>query len=187
VAIFAETLVEEWLNRRGFFTIRGAKGGLLEMDLLAVRYREDKEPEAVHYEVQASTGPISWMTRWTPELQKELDIGPNNARKRDKSQMEECVNNWIYKKFRDPRVEEVREKLWPDADWRFALVHGVVKHTEELPVIAEHGVEVLDLSVVLDELMDREGKDRPVKTTSSTAADIAALIGVDRALGPREG
>jgi hypothetical protein len=47
VAIFAETLVEEWLNRKGFFTIRGAKGGLLEMDLLAVRYREGEEPEGL--------------------------------------------------------------------------------------------------------------------------------------------
>ncbi len=34
VAIFAETLVEEWLNRNGYFTVRGAKAGLLEMDLL---------------------------------------------------------------------------------------------------------------------------------------------------------
>lgn len=187
VAIFAETLAEEWLNRKGFFTILGAKGGLLEMDLLAVRYREDEEPEAVHYEVQASTGPPSWITKWTPELQKELGIGPNSARKRDQRQMEECVNSWIYKKFRDPRVEEVREKLWPDADWHFALVHGVVRHPKELPAIAAHGVEVLDLSIVLDELMDRKGKGRPVKTTSSTAADIAALIGVDRTLGLREG
>lgn len=186
MAIFAETLVEEWLNRKGFFTIRGAKGGLLEMDLLAVRHREGEEPEAVHYEVQASTGPISWMTRWTPELQKELNIGPNNARKRNQRQMEDCVNSWISKKFKDARVEEVRKRLWPDADWRFAVVHGVVRHPEELPAIVAHGVEVLELSMVLDELMDKKGKGKPVKTTSSTAADIAALIGVDRALGPRE-
>ena len=81
MALFAETLVEEWLNRRGYFTIRGAKGGLLEMDLLAIRHRKD-EPKALHVEVQASTGPISWITKWTPELQRELKIGANNARKR---------------------------------------------------------------------------------------------------------
>jgi hypothetical protein len=126
--------------------------------------------------------PIDASCKWTPELQKELGIGPNSARKRDKRHMEECVNSWIYRKVRDPRVEEVREKLWPDADWHFTLVHGVVRHPKELPAIAAHGVEVLDLSIVLDELMDRKGKGRPVKTTSSTAADIAALIGVDRTL-----
>jgi hypothetical protein len=63
----------------------------------------------------------------------------------------------------------------------------VVRHPEELPVIAAHSVEVLDLSSILDKLMDRKGKDRLVRTTSTTAAHIAALIGVDHALGPREG
>lgn len=184
MAIFAETLVEEWLNRRGCFTVRGAKGGLLEMDLLAVRYRKDGPPEAIHYEVQASTDPISWMTRWTPELQRRHRIGPNNARRRAPEEMSQCVEAYIAKKFRDPWVVAVREKLWPGAEWRFALVHGVVRHPEELPAIAGHGVEVIDLALVLNELMDRKGKDRPLKTTSSTAADVAALISLDRKLRP---
>jgi hypothetical protein len=37
MALLAESLVEEWLNRKGYFTIRGLKHGLGEMDLLAVR------------------------------------------------------------------------------------------------------------------------------------------------------
>ncbi len=184
MALFAETLVEEWLNRRGYFTIRGAKGGLLEMDLLAIRYREDDEPEALHVEVQASTGPISWITKWTPELQRRLGIGANNARKRTDGQMSECVEGWISKKFRDPRVEKVRHELWPGADWQFTLVHGAVRYPEELQAIGDRGVVLVELSVVLDELMDRKGEGRPMKTTSSTAADIAALIGADRTLRP---
>src|SRR5215212_11832076 len=28
VALLAETLVEEWLNRQGYFTVRGVKGGV---------------------------------------------------------------------------------------------------------------------------------------------------------------
>jgi hypothetical protein len=184
MALFAETLVEEWLNRQGYFTIRGAKGGLLEMDLLAIRHREEEEPEALHLEVQASTGPISWITKWTPELQSKLKIGANNARKRTEEQMSECVEGWISKKFCDPRVGKVRQKLWPGADWQFTLVHGAVRYPEELEAIEDRGVVLIKLSVVLDELMDREGKGRPMKTTSSTAADIAALIGADRALRP---
>ncbi len=37
MANFAETLVEERLNRKGYFTVRGAKAGLPEIDLPAVR------------------------------------------------------------------------------------------------------------------------------------------------------
>jgi hypothetical protein len=36
LALFAEALVEEWLNRKGYFTIRGVKVGNSEIDLLAV-------------------------------------------------------------------------------------------------------------------------------------------------------
>jgi hypothetical protein len=60
----------------------------------------------------------------------------------------------------------------------------VVKHPEELLAIEARGVELKELSKVLDELMDRKGKGRPMKTTSSTAADIAALIGADRVARP---
>jgi hypothetical protein len=33
----SEDLVEEWLNRQGYFTIRGIKTGVREIDILAVR------------------------------------------------------------------------------------------------------------------------------------------------------
>jgi hypothetical protein len=37
MALLAEELVEEWLNRQGYFTIRGIKLGVHEIDLLAIR------------------------------------------------------------------------------------------------------------------------------------------------------
>lgn len=37
MALLAEELVEEWLNRQGYFTIRGLKVGVHEIDILAVR------------------------------------------------------------------------------------------------------------------------------------------------------
>ena len=40
MALVAEALVEEWLNRKGYFTIRGAKIGQGEIDLLAVTFRK---------------------------------------------------------------------------------------------------------------------------------------------------
>jgi hypothetical protein len=37
MALLAEEIVEEWLNRHGYFTICGIKMGVHEIDLLAVK------------------------------------------------------------------------------------------------------------------------------------------------------
>ena len=37
MAALAESLVGEWLNRQGFFTVRGLKHGVDEIDLLGIR------------------------------------------------------------------------------------------------------------------------------------------------------
>jgi hypothetical protein len=58
MALLAEELVEEWLNRNGYFTIRGIKLGVHEIDLLAIRINSGNI-EARHIEVQASVHPIS--------------------------------------------------------------------------------------------------------------------------------
>ena len=180
MALFAETLVEEWLNRDGYFTVRGAKAGQLEMDLLAVRPDAAAGGfEALHYEVQASTGPISWVTDWTPGLQRRHGIGRNSARGRTAEQLAECVEAWVGKKFSDPRLAAARGRLWPKTEWRFGLVVGEVRHPRELEEIRSRGVEVVGLLHVLDDLT-RHGGGGPIKKTSSTAADIAALIGLDR-------
>ncbi len=39
MSLLAESRVEEWLNRQRFFTIRGLKQGMSEIDLLAVANR----------------------------------------------------------------------------------------------------------------------------------------------------
>ena len=41
MALLAESLVEEWLNRSRFFAIRGIKHGLAEIDLLAIRHEAE--------------------------------------------------------------------------------------------------------------------------------------------------
>ena len=37
MALLGEQLVDEWLNRIGFFTLRGIKRGVHEIDLLGIR------------------------------------------------------------------------------------------------------------------------------------------------------
>lgn len=53
-----ETIVQEWLNRRGYFTIRSLKKGRTECDLLAVSLQNS---DAVHVEVNVSINPIGWI------------------------------------------------------------------------------------------------------------------------------
>jgi hypothetical protein len=56
LALFAEALVEEWLNRRGYFTVRGMKVSNSEIDLLAVSPRE---PKGLHIEVSVAIRPMA--------------------------------------------------------------------------------------------------------------------------------
>ncbi|SEQ13882.1 hypothetical protein [Nitrosomonas ureae] len=64
MSLLSESLVEEWLNRAGYFTIRGVRYGVSEIDLLAVRYTA-QGIEARHVEVQISTNPISYISPLT--------------------------------------------------------------------------------------------------------------------------
>ena len=45
MALLAEEIVEEWLNRQGYFTIRGIKMVVHEIDLLAVKLRPNGKAE----------------------------------------------------------------------------------------------------------------------------------------------
>ena len=54
MALLGEQLVNEWLNRIGFFTLRGIKMGVHEIDLLGIRMREGVL-EGWHVEAQISS------------------------------------------------------------------------------------------------------------------------------------
>src|SRR6266508_3130491 len=89
MALLAESLVEEWLNRDRFFTIRGLKHGIGEMDLLAVR----PETDGVigwHVEVQASFRPIGYIGRRTSSMINESGGSPSSARARTPEEVEIC-------------------------------------------------------------------------------------------------
>ena len=161
MALVVETLVEEWLNRKGYFTIRGAKTGQGEIDLLAVSFRE---PDALHVEVSVSARAIGYIS------------GPPIAKK-PPEQLKASVEAWCIKKFRGGKeqVARRREELCPDRDWRFMLVYGDLKHPEELPLLEDCGVEVKHICDVLDEL--RNLKDT---RTSSEASGVAELFDICR-------
>ena len=79
MAILAESVVEEWLNRQRFFTIRGVKHGVNEMDVLAVQSSQDWKVVGWHVEVQVGFRPVGYI------------CPPNNARKRNEREMLDCV------------------------------------------------------------------------------------------------
>ena len=172
MALLAEELVEEWLNRTGFFTIRGIKEGVGEIDLLAVRPTSAPAVEGWHVEVQVGFRPLTYMTNLTPRLAKRLNKARGSAYKRDSEMLDECVSAWIGKKFDDPRKLKRRESLWPGVEWKRAFVHGVFRFPEELRLIESKGVRLILLSTVLAELGNKG-------STSFAAAggDLAELVG----------
>jgi hypothetical protein len=174
MALLAETLVEEWLNRQGLLTVRGVKEGVDEMDNLAVRAPSDagEKPEAWHVEVQASFRPNNYIAKLTKRLQKELGKGPSAAIKREPEMVAECVTGWIERKYELPKKVRRREYFWPGLTWRRQLVHAVVKNPEELEEFKRQGIELISLQTVLQDLCP---PDRPA-FTASAGGDLADLI-----------
>jgi hypothetical protein len=155
LALFAEALVEEWLNRRGYFSIRGVKIGSSEIDLLAV---SPGEPKGLHVEVSVAIRPMAYYCTSSPKRLSSQEV-------------ESCTERWVFKKYRNEKVVQQRETLWPGREWSFMFVHGNVKHKEELGFISGQGVELVEMREVLTEL-----RKRTPFTTSSESSAVAELV-----------
>jgi hypothetical protein len=151
MALLAEEIVEEWLNRQGYFTIRGVKLGVHEIDLLAVRSTATGL-ECRQIEVQASVRPVSYITRVSKEVQKETGRAAGSAKLREEQELRQGVREWIHKKYDHPRKKQVREQLAPGRPWTRELVVHRLKYEVERAMIAGAGVTVWDLSDVVAEL-----------------------------------
>lgn len=149
MALLAEEIVEEWLRRSGYFTVRGVRLGVQEIDLLAVRYRSDAEPECRHIEVQASVRPVSYISKVPKSLQREGRAA--NSAKRNDAELRQGVEEWVEKKFRRPDKLALRSRLWP-GKWTDELVLNNVKADEEVKLIEERGIKILSLAAIVQEL-----------------------------------
>ena len=146
MALLAEEIVEEWLNRQGYFTIRGIKIGVQEIDMLAVRFEVDNSPECRHIEVQASMRPVSFISRVPKELQKNGRAA--NSAKRSIEELEKGVHEWVEKKFRRKDKIALMNKLW-NAKWSSELVLNNVKSQDEVNLIKSHGINILWLKDII--------------------------------------
>lgn len=158
MALLDEQLVEEWLNRKNYFTIRGIKCGVDEIDLLAVKHSVD-EYDCLHVEVQVSFRPIGYVG------------GDTSARKRSDQEVRAGVEQWVEKKYTSERKIGRRNDVLPNAKWRYIFVYGVLRDETELEYMKELGVELISYRQVLTELRD----DRSTQS-SSVASSIAELL-----------
>ena len=148
MALLGEEVVEEWLNRKGYFTIRGIKVGVDEIDILAIRPLSDGMHECRHIEVQVSINPISYITKVPAAIRKQTGVAPHNAKKRDEIQLTQGVHEWVEAKFNHPRKVELRNLLC-GGTWTTELVVGAVKHEDEIDLLKQAGVTIYRLKDIL--------------------------------------
>lgn len=120
MALLAEEIVDEWLNRTGHFTIRGIKLGVHEVDLLAVRFDPEVGVICRHIEVQASMRPISYISR-VPKAEQRKGVAANSAKTRSDELLMQGINEWIEKKFHHPRKVALFKSSFPSS-WTSELV-----------------------------------------------------------------
>lgn len=168
MALLAEEIVEEWLNRQGYFTIRGIKLGVQEIDLLALRWDPRGEPDCRHIEVQASMRPVSYISR-VPKAEQRLGRAKNSA-KRSETELVEGVREWVETKFLRPDKRALMSRLWP-GQWRSELVVNVVKSEQELALIEQQGIQIHRLPDIVHALAHER-----FAVASAAGADVVDLI-----------
>lgn len=174
MALLAESLVEEWFNRRGYFTIRGVKEGVEEMDILAVRVSNGLA-EGIHAEVQVSFRPVGYISKPTRRLREGSDGSSSSAKKRSPAEVEECAKAWFAGKFCAHAKVALRERLWPGMSWKFKFIHGVVRESMELDVISQCGADCVDFADLLTDLT--AGSSR---FSASAGGDLAEIVAYQR-------
>ncbi len=168
MALLGESLVEEWLNREGFFTIRGVKHGVDEMDLLAIRPQTDGAVLGWHVEVQISFRPIGFIAK----LPKTASGSRLSARKRTVEEIEACARTWVDLKFRAEPKARVREQLWPGVNWTYHFVHAEVREPRELEIFASEGINLQPFHEILSTLAKRKTHS----FSGSAGGDLAEIV-----------
>jgi hypothetical protein len=147
MALLAEELVEEWLNRAGFFTMRGVRIGVHEMDLLAIRPSANGL-ECRHIEVQASVNPVSYLFRLTRADQEATGRAATSSGTRSEEQISRGADEWVHKKFEHPQKLKLLSSLAP-GPWSREVVLHRLRHPEELAFLKAKKVIIHRLSDVV--------------------------------------
>lgn len=169
MALLAEEIVEEWLNRQGYFSIRGIRLGVNEIDLVAVKLRTGQEAICRHIEVQASMRPVSYISK-VPKAARKAGKAPNSNARSDE-ELAEGVAEWVEGKFFSAKKRALIRTLC-DGDWSSELVINNVKSEQEVDMISGYGIAIHRLSDIIMELND--SSKFPIK--SAAGSDFIDLI-----------
>jgi hypothetical protein len=169
MTLLAEEIVEEWLNRNGYFTIRGIKLGVHEIDLLALAVR-GSEIDARHIEVQASVNAVSYLCPLPKATQKETGRRPASMKQRTSEELADGVKEWIDKKFNHDAKKRLRNALY-QGEWKCELVVHRVKFPDELALIEQRGIKVHRLDDIVKSLSDDNTLVR-----CASGADLVELV-----------
>jgi len=170
MALLAESLVEEWLNRNQYFTIRGVKTGVDEIDILGINVKSGK---AIHLESQVSFRPVGYISPLPKSFAKELGRSPTSAWERPEDILEKSVESWIQKKYHSKKKIAARNHFAPKQDWSLILVHGIVREEKELEFIKAKGIRLIPFYNILQTICTAS-ENEPFKAHSGT--DIAEMI-----------
>jgi hypothetical protein len=172
MALLAESLVEEWLNRKGFFTIRGVKHGIEEMDLLAIRHEERQVVIGWHVEVQVSFRPVTYIAKLNPDVARATNKARTAAGKRTPDEIETYAREWVQSKFTAEGKAKARDGLWPHVQWEYHLVHARVREPLELKVFQGEGVTCHTFRELLADLSRRKAHS----FSGSAGGDLAEIV-----------
>ena len=172
MALLAEEIVEEWLNRQGYFTIRGVKLGVHEIDLLAVKIGESSV-DCRHIEVTASIRPMSYITDVPKAIRIETGRPPKSPKQRTTEELRVGIQEWMDKKFHLERKSKLRKRLYP-GDWSFELVVHKIRHPEELELLQEAGIRMHHLKDIVSELANTD-----MMIGSASGASLVDLVLLD--------
>ncbi len=164
-----ETVVEHWLRRQGYSTVRGLatrakvpnKKGRKELDLLAFHFGRK---ELIHAEVQSSPSPMNYLGGLTS--------------------VDESVRKYIREKFDDERVQDIRNEWCRYQGFEVDRLRKIVvyqklkeksKHEEkdQLEALRDEGVEAVSFSKILRSLKSGQGLRFQFK---SDVDDLATLF-----------
>ncbi len=161
MSLFSEQLVEEYYNRRRYLTIRGAKQGVGETDILAVRHQETIV-EGLHIEVQTSFRPVAFLSN-----------GNAGAGNRTDEEVQAEMQIWIQKKYLSATKAKLRQSVWPAITWRYIFVHARLKDPSELESLKLANIELLPFEDVLRDIT------LPTKRggfTASAGGDVSEIL-----------
>ncbi len=167
MAILGEEVIVEWLNRDGYFTIRGIKIGRNEIDILAIKPLPDGGHDCRHIEVHLSAHPMGYIT------------GPG-AKRRSEAELKQGVQDWIKKKFigYKGQVEKVRQSLC-SREWTRELVlwNWNAINEPEVEALRRHDIRIWRLEDVVERMVkDMKAQPRDNRFKSAAGGALFDLM-----------